>query len=75
MDHKFPKDVGFPCYKIWMTAVVVRDAIQATCSVTATHIRVFLFCAQSYNRSVHTEIQPKTCSREATLKTSEYRSE
>jgi len=24
MDHKFPKDVGFPCYKLWVTAIVVR---------------------------------------------------
>jgi len=75
MDHKFPKDVGFPCYKIWVAAVVVRDAIQATSSVTATQIRGFLFCIYSYNPSVHTEIQPNTCSREVTLKTSEYRRE
>jgi len=44
MDHKFPKDVGFPCYKIWVAAIVVRDAIQATYSITATYIMVFLFC-------------------------------
>jgi len=44
MNHKFPKNVGFPCYKTWVTAAAVRDAIQATRSVTATPIRVFLFC-------------------------------
>jgi hypothetical protein len=42
MDHKFPKDVGFPCYKLWVTAVVVRNAIQATRSVTATHYQGLL---------------------------------